>query len=501
MNKDFELAKIFQDNLVFQREKPIIIFGKAKKNINIKIEFLNYKYEFKTTTEEFCFTLTRLPIIRNGFKLRIYTDNQDEVLNNIVVGDVFLAMGQSNMAFTVGEATEIDIEEFLNIRSYEVPKLPYEGAEKEFSWLYQNNPKWSIANKESIKWFSALGYLIAKDLIKTYDIPIGIISCNMGDTTIFTWLDEQSMKRNPDFQFYLEYYQTEYQPYPSFKDYDMFYKKQLPLLMEFYGLIEQGVKEGLDSKIAHENAFKAIPNPYLPMGPKHQNRPSGLYEMMTKKIIPYASKAIIYYQGENDKLNYRVYKQAMDSLTSSLRTAFHDNLPMIIVQIAGYEYIDIDPLASSYLRTAQAKFLNLKEQKYVATAADLGEQYNIHPKSKTVLAKRISGILKEFIYHDNYNSLSPEMDSYRVVGNSIVIQTKNNRLNLVKRTIHKDYFIGITIDNHELRLSNYQIGNQEIIINEINNLKEIRYGYCNYPELFIYTENDLPLLPFRIIIE
>ncbi len=501
MNIDFELAKIFQDNLVFQREKPVLIFGKAKKNIKIKIEFLNYKYEFKTTTEDFCFTLTRLPIIRHGFKLRVYTDNQEIILNNIVVGDVFLAMGQSNMAFTVGEATEIDIEEFTNVRSYEVPKLPYEKAEEEFSWLYQNNPKWSAANKDNIKWFSALGYGIAKDLIKTYDIPIGIISCNMGDTTIFTWLDEQSMKRNPDFQFYLEYYQTEYQKFQSFKDYDTFYKKQLPLLMEFYGIIEQGVKAGLDSKIAHENAFKAIPNPYLPMGPKHQNRPFGLYEMMTSKIIPYPSKAIIYYQGENDKLNYHVYKQAMDCLTNSLRTAFHDNLPVITVQIAGYEYIDIDPLASSHLRTAQAAFLNINEQKYVATAADLGEQYNIHPKSKTVLAKRISGILKEFVYHEGVNSLSPGVDSYQIRDTSLIIKTKNNQLNLLKKNIQNDFFIGITKDNQEIKLRNYQIDKKEIIIKDLDRIKEIRYGYCNFPELFIYTENDLPLLPFRIIIK
>lgn len=499
MKKDFYLAPIFQDNIIFQANQSIRIFGKSKIGITIKIEFLSYRYEFKTYKEEFLFTLAPLSVRCVPFNLKISSENNTEIIKNCLVGDVFYCGGQSNMAFTVSESENINIEEYDNLRFFEVPKLPYENAEVDFPNLYQKHYAWKLAKADNIKYFSALAYLMAKDLIKTKDIPIGIISCNMGDTTIFTWIEEEVIKQNPVFNEVITAYNFEYKKFKSFEDYQVNFKKQLPLLLKFYDIINDGASKGLDSKEAHNRAFNEIPNPFLPMGPLNQNRPGGLFDVMVKELIPYSFKAFVYYQGESDKLLYHIYLNALEAMVKSYREKFDNYFPVIIIQLAGYNYLDVDELAVAILKDQQLAFQDLAKKQYLVSASDLGERDNIHPKDKSVLAKRISNVIKEYLYYDQENSLSPEFKYYIFTGDSVIIKTKNNSLPLVKKS--SGYFTGINTEGKTVELNDYKIIGNDIHIDITRDIVEIRYAYEHYPNHFIYTTNDLPLLPFRIRIE
>jgi sialate O-acetylesterase len=485
------------DKMVFQADKPLKIFGTAEKELNIKINLLNNDYEFTVKKGEFCLDLPSLPIIKEEFTLKVSGGNTDYIIKDCLVGDVFICAGQSNMAFTVNEG--INIEQTPNplIRSFEVPKRPHYGLEDKPGWEFLNNYQWLIADENNIKWFSAIGYLVASSLQKEKGIPIGIISLNMGDTTVFAWIDELTLSENKNLKYILDNYYQEIKKYKTEKEYDDYFNQQLPLLMNFYGMLDEGVRLGLSSEEAHKRAFAKIPNPYLPMGPKNQNRPCGLFDTMVKRVIPYQAKAILYYQGENDKLNYDIYKEAMDTFTKSWRRSFQSELPIIITQIAGYEYVDVDPLAVSYLRREQAKFLNLEEKKYVITAADCGERYDIHPRDKTKVADRFVRVLNEFVYHLGDNSLSPMYDSHLLVGNKLTIKVKNNSLHL--KCIDKHGRFQVVNKENELKdVSVYQLNGDEIIILLDEEIIELRYAFSNYPDMFIYTDNDLPVMPFQI---
>ncbi len=499
MNQDFRLASIFQDNMVLQADKPIRFFGECSPKVKIHIEFLDYRYEFHPLEPDFLFALAPLPVINKPFELTIYSDNQKEIIKNCLVGDVFICGGQSNMAFTVNEAINIERVDNLNIRLFEVPKLPYEGAEVDFEWLYQNNPKWLIQEKDSIGWFSAIGYFVANKLYDKIDRPIGIISLNMGDTTVFTWIDEDSQKHDDSIKFYWEQYQKELKKYKTEKAYEEEFKKKFYALMEFYGEIEKGVSLGLSSEESHKRAYEKVPDPFPPMGPMHQNRPAGLFETMVKRVVPYSSKAILYYQGENDKLNYRVYKHAMDVFTACWRKHFKDELPIVIVQIAGYEYFDVEELAVAKLRDAQADFLNVAEKKYVACGADAGERYNIHPKDKNKIAERLTNVLLEYVYHQKKNTISPQVSSFERKDNLIRLKIINNKLPL-RSTGKQGCFKGLNDKGEIFDIVEYNIESDAIEIKIDSDITEIRYGYENFPNMFIYSENDLPLLPFRILI-
>ncbi|MFA7075653.1 MAG: sialate O-acetylesterase [Candidatus Izemoplasmatales bacterium] len=502
MQNDFKLAIIFQDKMILQRNKKIKIFGECKKDVTITVKFLDYFYSFKTEKEVFCFSLDELPAIKESFNIEISSPNTKIVINDVLVGDVLICAGQSNMAFTVNESINVKFLECENIRSFEVPKLPYEGADKDFDWLYSDNPKWIKADKDSIKWFSSIGYLVATALEKEYDIPIGILSVNMGDTSVFTWTDEFTIKEYDKFNVYIDNYEKEYSKFKNRTEYETNFKKQLPLLMKFYDLINEGARLGKSSEEAHREAFKAIPDPFIPMGPLHQNRPSGLFNSMVKRVIPYPTKCILYYQGENDKLYYDIYKDAQDAFCTSWRKAFKDELPIVITQIAGYEYPDIEATAVAKLRVAQEKFIDPLRKKYLVSAADQGERFNIHPKDKNVVSRRFVNVLREFIYNDNENSLSPVVEEMIKEGNRLIIKTKYNDLDLKIIDKKDKSFVGITKDKQSKKLTDFYVVGKDLVINlDDNDYQEIRYGFVNYPDLFIYTKNDLPLLPFCLTLE
>lgn len=498
MHKDFELGIIFRDNMVFQYDLPIRIFGKGVIDTIISVEYLEFKYEFRIDKEDFVFNLPKLPVIENGFSMLFKSRNTQYLIKNILVGEVYIFAGQSNMAFIVDQAINIDIIENKNIRSFEVPKMPYEGAEKDFPWLYQNKSSWLVAEDEKIPYFSAIGYLVARKMNKYLDIPIGIISLNMGDTTVFTWIDEDTQRNNSELKFYYDKYLEEYSKFKTESEYNAYFKQQLNIQMEFYGEIEKGVKDGLDSTIAHEKAFKKYPNPYPPLGPLHQNRPAGLFNTMVKKIIPFNFKAVLYYQGENDKLLHSSYKIAMDALVSNWRNVFDNNFPIIIVQIAGYEYFGVEEYAVPKLRQAQVDFIDLRDQKYLVSASDCGEQFNIHPRDKNVVSERIVNCLREYVYNQTINSLSPVIDNFYIKNNQLIINTKYNRLPLRLIGREKRVFLGKKLDGNVCEIIDFYIDNNKIIINGFEDYQEIDYGFVNYPKLFIYTDNHLPLLPFRI---
>lgn len=503
MQSTLKLESIFQNHMLFQMNHPIRLFGLSYQKQQIVVQVNNENYSYSIDSGKF---LVELPIIhdyKETFEITIESSAGDKiVITDCIFGDLFVASGQSNMQFTLKDGVYDEIIESDEIRFYEVPKLPYEDAHIEFPYFYFSNPKWSHCTKEEALKFSAIGYFVATGLYQNHKHPIGIISCNMGDTSVFSWIDLLSIKNNPELKPYLDYYQSEIDKYRSVDEYNERYHIQLPRLMEFYGQIDKGIKSGLPSDKAHEEAYKYYPDPYIPMGPKHYNRPGGCFEMMISKVIPLSVKGVLFYQGESDHQNCTLYEEALKTLVSSLRKNFlNDNLPFIYVQIANYSYpgarIDGIPM----VRNAQNRIQNIDDNCLMVSAIDVGECENIHPKDKRVISQRLVQLIDEYIYHQGKNSLSPEIDNYKLLSDAtLLITVKNNPLPLKSLSGKNLGFYGINNDNELMMIDNVVINSQSILIQNAKAYKEITYAYSNNPVIDIYSKNDLPLLPFRIIL-
>jgi len=496
----FSLAPLFGDHMVFQTGKPVKLFGTCKKRAELKVDWFGESFKYRTEGTTFLIELSALPVTRTPFSFTISCRKQIVEIKDCLAGDVILCGGQSNMQFTLKETVfETRPKPNPNIRFYEVPKLPYDNAHVEFPWLYHANPKWAECDKESALWFSAVGYYVSQGLEEELDIPIGVISCNNGDTSVFTWTNMADLLENPALARYLNNYKAELAKYAKPDDYDKLFKERLPKLMEFWSEIEKGVAAGLSGEEANKRAYEKVGDSTLPMGPKHWNRPSGEFDTMVKKVVPFPLKAVLFYQGESDHQNADLYEQAFKTMIKSWRKAFGDAaLPFVFTQVAGYSYPGLGEPGIAYVREAQAACINPTDNVFMASAVDLGEENNIHPKDKRVVAQRLLNVLLEKVYRKGKNSGSPALFSYQYSEGKLVVYTQYNNLNLVSRSGQNLGFSVIFENGSEFEAEKVELTGNQVVIRNIKHAVEIRYNFKNHPHCDIYSANELPLLPFRI---
>jgi sialate O-acetylesterase len=502
MARRFQLGILYQDHMMFQINQEIKISGISYYHQEISIQFLHLHYQKEVPVGPFTLCLPAVEDYFEPFEMKVSSLEEVVILSDCLFGDVFIAGGQSNMAFVVKNSVHDELLTNPLIRYFKVPELPYEGADIDYPWAYQNQPSWGSATLELIPWMSAVAYQVVTELFKETKRPIGIITVAMGDTSVFSWTDLMSLQANNRLSRHLNNYQFEVEKYRLEAEYNERFHTQFPILMNFYGLIEEGVKKGLDATLAHEEAFKKYPYPYLPMGPKHHNRPSGCFDTMIKRIIPYCVKAVLFYQGESDHENHRYYEVALKTMIASWRNAFEiPNVPFYLVQIAGYSYPGAKTDAIPNVRFAQQQVAQKEPHVYLVSAIDQGEVDNIHPVDKSVVAKRLVDCVLEYSYGQKKDALSPYVSDYLIQEDQIVLSIKGSSIPLVSKS---GLLKGILVSsNHQAfeEVTNVRVGNQTITLPFHKEIKEIRYLFENAPICDIYTEHGLPLLPFRFVFD
>lgn len=183
LKNNFELADIFSDNMVFQVDKPLKIFGKCKKNIEINISFLNQQTKIKTTSNTFSVEFPSLPEETPAFSITISSKKQVVNLYNCLMGDVYLFFGGINMSMT--------LEESHNEREFDELDVRVFSCEDE-------QTSWEKAEKNNFTNFSALSYLFAKNIHEVIQRPIGIIACNHRESRIFSWMSMTDILSSPE---------------------------------------------------------------------------------------------------------------------------------------------------------------------------------------------------------------------------------------------------------------------------------------------------------------
>ncbi len=328
-----KLAEIFRDNMVLQRNKPIAVFGEGKGGGYIefcgKTTVFTNKYDSK-----FCIYL---PLEEAGgpYEMTVCINDQISVLKNILIGDVFMAAGQSNMELTTSETIDIEIIENSNVRLFTEPHIPDNEAV-----IKHITPEWNIADKESILKFSAIGYKVGEILQENLHIPIGIISCNKGASRVDSWTDTQITDNDE-------------------------YKKMIP------------------KKFESVKMYKF-------------NEGSFLFENKLKHIIPYTMKGVLWYQGESNarKGDAENYKTLLTIMINNWRDLFAANLPFYCVQIMPYIYGENWEI----VRKAAEDVAKTVDNVYMTTLVNTNENDKIHPQKKNTVAIMLANAILSSLY-------------------------------------------------------------------------------------------------------
>lgn len=494
-----KLPIVFTDNMVLQRNKNINIWGYSYNSDNVTITFNGQVNNIKVNNNKWNFISSSMEA-GGPYRMEIIDNDDKLVLDNIMIGEVWLAGGQSNIELELQNSKNgkevVENIENDNIRFFNVPRLSY--IKDNFS-EEEEKSIWQECNSSNVGTWSAVGYYYAKELSKKLGVTIGVIGCNFGGTSASAWISKDKLIEDIDTKTYIDEY-DEVNKHRSFEEYlveleeyKLWYEKWQKRVDECY----KADSNILWSKVLEIAGECRWPEP---LGPRSPYRPGGLYETMLKRVIPYTIRGFIYYQGESDDHKPNIYGKLLIKLIEQWREDWMDDeLPFIFVQLPmfiGRE--DEDKKNWPIIREEQMRVHKIIKNTGIAVIIDCGEFDNIHPLDKESVGYRLSLQALYHVYNKNILAYGPIYKEAKYFENHIEIEFDNIGENLI---IIGDKIKGFEVaDENKIFIeADVRLENNNIIISseKIKNPKFVRYLWTNYGEVNLFNNYGLPMAPFR----
>lgn len=442
-----KMPTLFSDNMVLQRDKPIAVWGETEPTVGVKLEFAGQEYE--TTSNEsgaFRFLLPLRSASSESYTMTISACGESVTYGNIVMGDVWITSGQSNMALKLASVLPEQLSGALadarypQIRYFDVAKIVNGGV-----LINEKDKPWREAIPERVTDWSAIAFFFGRDLYKQTSVPVGIINCSHGGATADAFISPQAYRE--------------------------------------------------DSRL---NAAKCPDGTGIYV---HYTTPSSLYEQMVKKLVGYNLKGVLWYQGESNAKYADNYETVFKGLIADWRKQWNEpELPFLFVQLPAYERPDdIGGFSWAEMREAQLKTWQDIAHTGMAVTVDVGEYNNIHPQDKYTVARRLLAIAKGQVYGQPIAYKSPVYKGHTVNGNELWVEFDHveSGIRAVKEVTEFElcgddyiYYPAVaTIVGERVKLTS----------NAVQNPVAVRYAWKNAGTLSIFTTGELPLplSPFR----
>ena len=497
---EFKAAAVFSDNMVLQQGKNIRVFGEGENGEEVIVTFCGQTT--KTIVQQNKW-MAILPPLKagNGYEMKLFCKEEEIRFQNIAIGEVWLAGGQSNMEFELQNCTGgqdmMKNDSSPNVRFYYTQKKAY----MDNSFIETEKATgWEEFGSKGTGCWSAVGYIFAKELAARLGVTVGIIGCNWGGTSASCWVDKDSLERDKDLSTYLSEYETailgksEEQQIAEYTEYEEFRKIWEPKCNKLY---EERPDIGWDeiNEILGDSRYPG------PLNCANPYRPTGLYNTMIKRIAPYTLKGVIYYQGESDDHKPRFYEKLLTNLISCWRTTFKDlELPFLFVQLPIHRYKQ-DPDFKNWclIREAQMNIYKTIKNTGIAVALDCGVYNDIHPKNKQLIGERLA--LQAFC--QVYKTKTDE-DVFGPIYKKCIYE--NARILLCFDYAKDGFIIEDALEGFEIAgqdkifvKANAKITGEQIAVwgDGLMYPKYVRYFWTNYAKVGIFGRNHMPLAPFR----
>ncbi len=504
-----KLETIFQNGMVFQRNKPIRIFGTGEG-----VATASFCGNAATSEKTDWGWLIALPALEAGGPYTVSLDLNGEKceISDVYVGEVFIASGQSNMEMplfrTQNGFEEAEKGEDSLIRFFTVPRRFYEGytgRNRHFEVVKASDGEWQKCTEESALHFSAIGYYFAKFARKALGVPVGIINCNWGGRVIRTFIPYEDCEKEPAMANEVEAYKKAIASMPEEEYEKLFseYVKALEVQCDTTTDTFEVVREfGHLFGYAYDGAHAKVAKP-APYGKFSPDRPGGLWSTMVRHICPFSVSGVLWYQGESDNRTFNYFEKYRTMLSSWRREFIDPALPFFAVELAPFrregrfaEQDDNNGFNS--LREVQQRCADELENSYLATIIDCGDEFDIHPQDKKTPAKRLWLLAAKYVYGMDVTADAPRYESHRFLEDTAAIVKVKNAKKLFTTGIRGFWIAGA--DGVFYPCNAVIIGDTEIRVRapHVKDPKYIRYCYYSYPQTsYLVNEAALPLMPFR----
>jgi sialate O-acetylesterase len=375
---ELKLPAVISDHMVLQRGKPVTIWGwaDAEAPVEVTIE----KQTRKTKAEKDGTWRVEFKSLKAGGPLTLTVRSGEKAIDvqDVLIGEVWVCSGQSNMQMTVSQSLNGDQEvaaaNFPSIRLFDVPRQAKPEPQQDVA------AKWAPCSPETVKSFSGVGYFFGRDLHKELNVPIGLIGSNYGGTPAEAWTSRQALEAQPSLKPLLAKWDAQYaawNPDKAKADYDQ-------KLAAWQAAVEKAKADG----------GKTPAKPVPPTDPKFQPwSPGGLYNAMIAPLTPYTIAGAIWYQGESNVQRAYQYRTIFSTMIRDWRDKFDQpKLPFYFVQIAPYEYGPRAQATTACPELWEAQLLTLKNVPHTGMAVinDVGDIKDIHPKNKQAVGHRLA---------------------------------------------------------------------------------------------------------------
>lgn len=467
-------AAPFSDNAVLQRDKPLPVWGLADAGEHVTVSFAGHTVS--TTADpggNWRVDLPPLPASGTPSDL-VIRGKTTLTFTNIVVGEVWLASGQSNMEWAVRDSQDSAIEiaasaRYPLIRHIVKPSI-------------KDRRPWKVAGPTTTGGFTATGYFFARDLHQVLGVPVGIIHCAWGGTPIETWVPPESYKTIPDIAEKVEQRWAEVlAAYPEVKArYDVEVAK-----------VDQ---EQAEAKSANRPYKRRWIDP--PLGPDHWNKPGRLFTWLIEPLAPYALRGVVWYQGETNSRRAPEYHALFSALITGWREKFgQGDFPFYWAQLANF----YSPTETTwaFLREAQTKTLVLPNTGQAVTI-DVGDANEIHAANKPAMGRRLARIALARTYGFPVIDSGPVFAGTEREGSGFRV-----RFTETHRGLRTPFNVlgGFELAGADqvFRAADAKIDGATVLVSSaaVPEPVAVRYAWRNAPLAGLFNGEGLPAAPFR----
>ena len=410
------------------------------------------------------------------------------VVHDVMVGEVWVCSGQSNMEFSVGpthNGWETGVQNYKQeIANAHYPMIRMFTVEKTVAGKPQEDVagQWEITSPVTVAHFTAVGYFFGLNLYKTLHVPIGLIHSSWGGTPAESWTSLPTLQSDPEFKPILQNYQEQE-------------NKFLSNLTDFNSRFEAWRKESAE---ANTDGTPIPPPPAIRNDPRTNPwRPAGLFNAMIMPLVPYRIKGAIWYQGESNGDRGRQYRKLFPDVIRDWRRAWNEgNFPFLFVQLANFQ-----PLPNNFsfplVREAQLMTLSLPKTG-MAVTIDIGDPTSIHPRNKQEVGRRLVLAARAVAYGQHIMYSGPIYKSMEIEGDKVYLHFRHIGGGLRADGYALEGF-EIAGQDHQFVSANAKIQGDTVVVSSgvVAHPVAVRYGWANNPICNLYNEAGLPASPFR----
>ena len=473
------LHALFTANMVLQQGVPVTVWGWADVGETVTVRFKGQTVA--TVAQGGNWSVRLLPLTADARPAMLTVQGKNRIdLSNVLVGEVWLCSGQSNMERPLPEsdtgAAAIAAATNQNLRLFTVAHNQAASPATNVVGF------WQVASPASAAPFSAVGYFFGRDLQKALNVPVGLICSAFSGSPAEAWMSRTFLESNAD------YYRQIIIPYQE--NYERYLR----------------AKAAYDAEVA-QRAAQGLPPITTPPVPPFQ--PGELYNGMIAPLLPLAIRGVAWYQGEANVSRAWQYRTLFPDLILTWRTAWRQatgnpelaTMPFLAVQLAPFLAIQELPAESALAELREAQVLATRLPKVgLAVITDCGDPVRIHPRKKEPVGMRLALAARSIAYNQSVVAASPMLRSLTLLGPQAVLEFDGVGSGLQWRGAATAGFAICGEDRRFVWATRVELQtNNAIVVSHpaVPNPVAVRYGWADYPTGTLWNSNGLPASPFR----